>query len=221
MKKSEKDKARPGIMQAISGAEAHALPFLEAVSLEAWSALRVARDAVSGEVYPAPGEHAFNAELTAFDAATVREKLSRAHPGSAWLLRHAVVAALFFATDNLDEARQHVARVLKVTRAKEKAEAEREKERTLGAYQEAFYALRRGEVPLKLVSGEDADERRVEVELVGATRACGGVVIVHDTPMYAGDWTAAAQRHPDAYVRDLAHKVDRAVSDAMHRAKPE
>ncbi len=86
--------------------------------------------------------------------------------------------------------------------------------REMGAYREAFFCLRAGESPVEIASGED--ERRVSAELLGAHRACGGVVIVSGSVRYASDWCASARQNDDAYVQDLVHKVERAVSSAVH-----
>ena len=48
---------------------------------------------------------------------------------------------------------------------------------------------------------------------------CGGVVVIGDNPVMATDWSSAAERHPDAYVRDLAHQVQRAMSTAAVMAE--
>jgi hypothetical protein len=82
--------------------------------------------------------------------------------------------------------------------------------RELTAYQEAFHCLRKGEQPLLLTSGED--DREVKVELLGAARAAGGVIVDNEGAgvRYADDWIAANQEHIDPYVRDLVHKVQRA-----------
>lgn len=85
--------------------------------------------------------------------------------------------------------------------------------RDLGAYQEAFWCLRAGKVPLKLSSGDG--EREVSVELLGAERASGGVIIQGPSVWYATDWCAMARETADAYVRDLAHKVERAQKAAI------
>lgn len=89
------------------------------------------------------------------------------------------------------------------------------KVRELSAYQEAFYCLRKGEKPLTVTSGED--DREVKVELLGASRAAGGVIIDNGgaSVRYADDWIAANREHIDPYVRDVAHKVQRVRNDII------
>jgi hypothetical protein len=81
----------------------------------------------------------------------------------------------------------------------------------LGAYQEAFWALRKGEKPIKI-----ANEER-EVWLLGASRACGGVVWLDEgvSVHYAERWASDASRSVDPYVADLGRKVFRVVADAI------
>jgi hypothetical protein len=80
-----------------------------------------------------------------------------------------------------------------------------------GAYQEAFWALQRGDKPVRI-----ANEER-SVWLLGASRACGGVVYQEDgvSVHYAERWASEASRSVDPYIADIGRKVFRAVADAI------
>jgi hypothetical protein len=82
----------------------------------------------------------------------------------------------------------------------------------LGAYQEAFWALQRGEKPIEVTSGERS------VWLLGLGRASGGVVMTEPegySVHYAERWASDASRSVDPYVADLGRKVFRAVADGI------
>lgn len=91
--------------------------------------------------------------------------------------------------------------------------------RALEAYREAYSRLRAGETPVVLTSGEaDPDEDNVgcRVELLGASRPSGGVVILEGgSVMYADAWTKEARGHCNPYVREVARLVERAQGDAV------
>ena len=81
----------------------------------------------------------------------------------------------------------------------------------LGAYQEAFWALRRGETPIKVtVSGSECE---ISAEVLGITRACGGVVVDGSHVSYMTDWLLRASKL-DAYHRELARKVEHEIEKA-------
>lgn len=217
MAKTDVDRARPGVLEALAGAERHALPYLEAVDAEARDALRLAEEVARGETYPTPTE-ALRQAHDALGVAVKRESL-RAEAGSvAWALWTAVGAAVALALGNAKDASTRGAPVRKWARAADEKAARDEAERTLLAYQEAFRALRSGERPLRLSAGcrGDGGEENV-VEVLGLDRICGGVVIDHDVPVLATDWCVRALRVPDEYVRDLARQVQRATAEAAKR----
>ena len=92
-----------------------------------------------------------------------------------------------------------------------------EKIDSLTAYQEAFWALQRGDKPVRLSTGEGDTECTVWV--LGASRACGGLVL-HDekgaSVEYAFAWSSrAGQNTVDPYLRELAHKVQKFCTDAI------
>ncbi len=101
-----------------------------------------------------------------------------------------------------------------VTRAKYDALAEQLRE--LGAYQEAFFCIRKGMAPVKLSSGEGDEEQTCE--LLGAVRASGGVVIFGSSVHWANDWLHAVREHPSYITRDLADKIHREQVKAATRA---
>lgn len=217
-RKSEADKVRPVVADALDGAEAMALPFLDEVNLEAWTALRSARDAVRDDLPHPPGPEAVKEDIEAFEAACEQHCLKSTDEGSSYgIVKSALLAGLMFAAGEWALARREADKVRRRVNEWRRAERERERERTLLAYQEAFWALRRGELPVRLASSEG--ERRVEVEVLGAGRVCGGVVIVGDAGvLMADDWCAAQRRHPDVYVQDLARQVARYIGDAQASA---
>jgi hypothetical protein len=85
--------------------------------------------------------------------------------------------------------------------------------KALEPYQEAFWALRRGEKPVLFTSGEGEEFR--SVELLGASRACGGVVLLEGSVMYAERWAAEATHSVDPYLADLGRRVHRAIVEAV------
>ena len=214
--KTDVERLGPGVAEALAGVERHALPFLEVVDLDARTALRLAQDYAGGTVYPPPEAGEIKRALDAFDEAAKREGLSDAMWSPRWVFTSAVAAAQSLAQGQAEDARKLAAAVRGWARGEDTKARERDQERSLLAFQEAFWALRRGEVPVKFSSGED--ERRVEVELLGAARASGGVVLVGDSPVLATDWTTTASKHSDAYVRDVAYKVQRAMAEGARKA---
>lgn len=82
------------------------------------------------------------------------------------------------------------------------------------AYQEAFWALQRGDKPIKLTSGEKS------IELLAPHRMCGGVVVDGSMVRYADDWIANAHT-VDPYIRDLAHQIRRHQSEALNKVLDE
>lgn len=93
--------------------------------------------------------------------------------------------------------------------------------RALSAYREAFFCLRAGETPVVLISGgvdPEEDNSGCRVELLGASRAYGGVVLVEGGgPLYASDWLMEARKHSNPYVREVARLVERTVTLAIQR----
>jgi hypothetical protein len=82
----------------------------------------------------------------------------------------------------------------------------------MSAYQEAFWCLQRGEKPVKIENEERA------VWLLGASRACGGVVWLDPDGVgvhYAERWAGEASRSVDPYIADIGRKVFCAVADAI------
>jgi hypothetical protein len=82
----------------------------------------------------------------------------------------------------------------------------------MGAYQEAFWALNRGEKRVKLTSGDHS------VWLLGLGRASGGVVMTERegySVHYAERWASDASRSVDPYIADLGRQVFRAVANAI------
>jgi hypothetical protein len=82
----------------------------------------------------------------------------------------------------------------------------------MGAYQEAFWALQRGEKPVKIENEQRA------VWLLGASRSCGGVVWLDPDGVsvhFAERWANDASRSVDSYIADIGRKVFRAVADAI------
>lgn len=87
-------------------------------------------------------------------------------------------------------------------------------EQNLYAYQEAFWALQRGEKPVRLESGGFA------VLVLGAGRACGGVTLTPDGMVIknASRWAGEAASSYNPYVRDLAQQVVRLQARELARA---
>lgn len=88
---------------------------------------------------------------------------------------------------------------------------------SLKAYQEAFWALQRGEKPIRISVGDGDNECTVWV--LGASRACGGLVL-HDVKgasvEYVFAWSSRAGRNTvDPYLRELAHKVQKYCVEAI------
>lgn len=71
--------------------------------------------------------------------------------------------------------------------------------KSLSAYEEAFWAMQRGETPVRLSSGDRS------VELLGADRACGGVVVRGPDVTYANDWMKKIGNDPS--LRDIANQI--------------
>lgn len=90
------------------------------------------------------------------------------------------------------------------TRAELEAQA-----KEVSVYQEAFWALRRGEKPRKYKSGEHT------IETLALKRAHGGLVLLpHGTVLFAERWMAEAEKAFSPYVRELAGKVRQAIREA-------
>jgi len=89
----------------------------------------------------------------------------------------------------------------------------------LCAYREAFFCLRRGNTPVLLSVGEGEDFR--SVELLGASRCSGGVILIGAGAMYASDWLAdvAANEHSDPFLCELAQKVKKTIEEAAKEDK--
>ena len=87
-----------------------------------------------------------------------------------------------------------------MAKRKTKADLERELE-GMRPYQEAYWALRRGEKPIKLTSGEYV------IEVLALRRAHGGLVIDTPSVYYLEKWTAAHQNSVNPYIRELARKA--------------
>jgi hypothetical protein len=81
--------------------------------------------------------------------------------------------------------------------------------REASAYQEAFWALQRGETPVRLHSGER------HIELLAPHRHCGGVVVQGCHVVFADAWVAMVDQYSEPYLQDLARQVRRAQSDAF------
>lgn len=77
------------------------------------------------------------------------------------------------------------------------------------AYQEAFWALQRGDEPIKLTSGEH------HIDLLAPHRYCGGVVVQGPHVVMADAWVALVDEHASAYLKDLARQVRKAQVDAI------
>jgi len=89
----------------------------------------------------------------------------------------------------------------------------------LHAYQEAFWALRRGEKPIKLTVAAGTDMEHT-IEALALSRACGGVVLDGPGVTYASEWCMRAIATGDAYRRELARFVEREVERANHVSRP-
>lgn len=106
--------------------------------------------------------------------------------------------------------------------ARRKTRDELEKQvHDLGAYQEAFWALQRGEKPIRVSTdpeGQYSDYSTRTVWLLALGRASGGVVMLdpHGTSVYYAErWASDASRSIDPYIADLGCKVFRTVADAI------
>lgn len=78
--------------------------------------------------------------------------------------------------------------------------------RNLQAYREAFWCLCKGEKPQRLRSGD------YEIELLGLSRAAGGVVIQASTVTWFSDWYSMVTRadscyRASPYMQELASKA--------------
>lgn len=92
-----------------------------------------------------------------------------------------------------------------------------DKVKALEPYQEAFLAYRRGEGPVVFTSTEECEEP-LFVELLGAERACGGVVVLNGgTVAYAERWAAEATHSQNPYLADLGRRVHRHIAEAVRR----
>lgn len=83
--------------------------------------------------------------------------------------------------------------------------------KSLEAYQEAFFCLRKGRKPVKI-----SNEQRT-VYLLGAGRASGGVVFTEPegySVRYATGWASEASRSVDPYIADLGRKVQACITAA-------
>lgn len=78
---------------------------------------------------------------------------------------------------------------------------------SLKAYQEAFFCLRKGEVPVRFASGEWA------VEVLGLGRTSGGVVLVGSMVTWADEWIATVSTSGNPHLAGIARAV------AAQRAK--
>jgi hypothetical protein len=91
----------------------------------------------------------------------------------------------------------------------------------LGAYQEAFWALQRGEKPLRVSTdpeGLSSDFSERTVWLLALGRASGGVVLLDPSGLgvtYAERWASDASHSPDPYRASLGRKVFALVADAI------
>lgn len=94
-----------------------------------------------------------------------------------------------------------------------------EQNKELCAYREAVFCLRHGQTPVLLSVGE-GDEFR-SVELLGASRCSGGVILIGAGAMYASDWLAdiATNEHSDPFLRELARKVEKTIEEATKEDK--
>lgn len=91
-----------------------------------------------------------------------------------------------------------------------------ERVRRLQAYEEAFYCLRAGMAPVRFSSGED--DREVSVELLGPSRASGGVVIHSGGSVeYATDWLLRSRPLSDPYLRDVVCMVERVQIESVRK----
>lgn len=99
--------------------------------------------------------------------------------------------------------------------AKNRLKRIEEQNKELCAYREAFFCLRHGQAPVLLSVGE-GDEFR-SVELLGASRCSGGVILIGASVVYASDWLAsvAANEHSDPFLRELARKVEKTIEEAV------
>ena len=89
-----------------------------------------------------------------------------------------------------------------------KAELEN-KVHALEAYREAFWCIEKGLKREIITSGEHT------IELLGAERASGGVVIQGIYVYWAGDFQRDVLQGSCLYLRDIAHKITRAQRNAI------
>lgn len=84
-----------------------------------------------------------------------------------------------------------------------------ERTRELEATEEAFFCMRRGEMPTTLTSGERS------VEVLGMGRASGGVVLNGPCIAWASDWCARVTgNYGDPYAQDIASQITRMQTQA-------
>jgi len=88
----------------------------------------------------------------------------------------------------------------------------------LSATREAFLAMRKGEIPIKVESGVDEETHR-EVEVIALTRSNGGVVILEENDVrYIDEWIRDVRAsYEDPYLRDLVSKVQHTRNEAIKR----
>ncbi len=82
------------------------------------------------------------------------------------------------------------------------------------AYQEAFFLLRKGDKSVVLTSGERS------IELLGAYRASGGLVIDEGSVSYASVWMERVRAAGDAYLGDLCFQIVREQERVLGVGKP-
>lgn len=81
--------------------------------------------------------------------------------------------------------------------------------REASAYQEAFWALRRGETPRRVVAGPHA------IELLALGRHCGGVVLEGSLVTFADEWIGRVDDACDAWTHELVRRIRRLQADAL------
>jgi hypothetical protein len=80
--------------------------------------------------------------------------------------------------------------------------------REASAYQEAFWAIQRGDTPITLTSGEHT------IQLLAPGRACGGVVVMDGLVVFADEWISAT-READPYRVELSRRVRQLQGEAL------